>query len=56
MKWRQMQQLLARPVSTIEAFAMDYLEWKGLRFCVDFGYENALVKAVDLFAHEMEDL
>lgn len=31
-----------------------YLESRGLRFCCEFGYENVIQKADDLFERECE--
>jgi len=43
--WRDMAAKLGLTVPHWKAHALDYLESRGLRFCVDFGTDNALEKA-----------
>ena len=37
-----------------QAFAMDFLERRGLQFCKDYGLENAEDKAVAIYVSELE--
>ena len=43
--WRQMARWIGLEVPAWKVHALDYLERNGLRFCVDFGTENAVEKA-----------
>lgn len=42
------------PVEAITLYACRYLEKRGQRFLVDFGYENAKAKAVALMCKELD--
>lgn len=37
-----------------EVSACAFLEQRKYRFCVDFGYQNAIDKAAELYAKELE--
>jgi hypothetical protein len=43
--WREWATFLGIEVPHWKAHALDYLEAQGLRFCVDFGTDNAVEKA-----------
>jgi hypothetical protein len=43
--WRDMADRLGLRVPSYIAFACDYLESHGKRFCVDFGTDNAVTLA-----------
>jgi hypothetical protein len=45
--WRATARSIGLTVEGVLAYAFDYLETNGLRFCVDFGTENAIQKATD---------
>ncbi len=48
MRFRDVVRLMKLDVNPEQAFACLFLEAKGLRFLVDFGYENAIEKASDI--------
>ena len=37
-------------------FAAAFLESRGFRFCVDFGYQNAVEKAASIMTAELESV
>ena len=40
--------------SPVRVYACRYLEARGLRFSVDFGFSNAVRKATDMFLEELK--
>lgn len=43
--WREIVKFLRIDAPLWKHGPMDYLESRGYRFCVDFGYDNAIEKA-----------
>lgn len=54
MRWRVTAHLLDLKVPPLTAHAFDYLESKGLRFCVHFGTKNAIDLATDKFVEAQD--
>ncbi len=53
MQFLECVRLLKLKVNPEQAFACLFLEAKGQRFLVDFGYENAIEKAADIPFNDM---
>ncbi len=45
----RLSRLVGIVLSSKQRYACEFLELRGLRFCVDFGYENCEQMAADLF-------
>lgn len=54
-KWRDTARGINVRVSRLTAHAMDYLEAQGLRFCIEFGTENAVDMATDHWLGTLDD-
>lgn len=50
-RWREMVHLLGLDVPTWKTHALDYCESAGMRFCVDFGVDNAIEHARTHWRH-----
>lgn len=53
--WRHTVDMIGLEVTDEQAFAMDYLESVGQRFCVDFGVDNAVDKAADHWTGRLDE-
>ncbi len=50
----EMRRMLKLRVTGAKEFACRYLESRGLRFCVDYGTDNAIEKATDLMLSDFD--
>ena len=55
-EYHRLKKLLRLRMTKQVDFAAEFLESRGLRFCVDFGYENAVEKAAAIMTAELESV